>query len=283
MTSSDAVTTYRPTLFSIAYRMTGEVMVSEDIVQEAFLKWMNRPSEVILDDKAYLAKSVINTSLNHLARVKREREAYKGPWLPEPILADSRAIDAKLDISYGFMLLLEKLAPLERAVFVLKESFDFGYAELAQLFDTTEANGRQLYHRAKEKITGSNRRFSIDPAQQQLLLEAFAKASETGNIDQLIQLFKTDIEVYSDGGGKVVAALKPLIGSTIVEQFMRSLVSKQYSLLDVKPGLVNGQLALLFSQKDNQLLTTVMIIEFDEMGISRIYFVRNPDKLTHLQ
>ncbi|MVM35373.1 RNA polymerase subunit sigma-70 [Spirosoma sp. HMF4905] len=263
--------------------MTGEVMVSEDIVQEAFLKWMNRPEETILDDKAYLAKSVINTALNHLEKVKREREAYKGPWLPEPILADSHAIDAKIDISYGFMLLLEKLAPLERAVFILKESFDFGYSELAKLFDTTEANGRQLYHRAKEKVSGTNRRFPIDPQQQQILLEAFAEASETGNIDPLIHLFKTDIEVYSDGGGKVIAALKPLVGSAIVEQFMRSLVRQQYSQLDVKPALVNGEMALLFSQKDSHMLTTVMIIDVDEAGIRRFYFVRNPDKLAHLQ
>nr|WP_240543446.1 sigma factor-like helix-turn-helix DNA-binding protein [Spirosoma foliorum] len=268
---------------SIAYRMTGEVMVSEDIVQETFLKWMNRSEEMIQDDKAYLAKSVINASLNHLAKVKREREAYKGPWLPEPILADSYAIDAKLDISYGFMLLLEKLAPLERAVFVLKESFDFDYAELAQLFDTTEANGRQLYHRAKEKISGARRRFTIDPPQQQLLLEAFAQASETGNIDVLIQLFKSDIELYSDGGGKVIAALKPLFGSAIAAQFMRSIVSQQRDLLDARPALVNGELAILFTQKDNQMLNTVMIIELDEAGISRIYFVRNPDKLVHMQ
>ncbi|WP_460965615.1 sigma-70 family RNA polymerase sigma factor [Spirosoma litoris] len=283
MTSPDVFTTYRPTLLSIAYRMTGEVMVSEDIVQETFLKWMNRSDEVIQDDKAYLAKSVINASLNHLAKVKREREAYKGPWLPEPILADSYAIDAKLDISYGFMLLLEKLAPLERAVFVLKESFDFEYAELAQLFDTTEANGRQLYHRAKEKISGVRRRFTIDPSQQQLLLEAFAQASETGNIDLLIQRFKTDIELYSDGGGKVIAALKPLFGSAIAAQFMRSVVSQQRGLLDARPALVNGELAVLFTQKDNQMLNTVMIIELDETGISRIYFVRNPDKLAHIQ
>ncbi|GAB4020384.1 sigma-70 family RNA polymerase sigma factor [Spirosoma migulaei] len=282
MTSSDAISTYQPTLFSIAYRMTGEVMVSEDIVQDVFIKWMSRPSDAIQDDKAYLAKSVINASLNYLAQVKRHREAYKGVWLPEPVLADSHVSDAKLDISYGFMLLLEKLSPLERAVFVLKESFDFGYPELAQLFDTTDVNCRQLYRRANEKIAGANRRFVIDPTQQQALLDAFSKASETGNIDLLIQLLKADVAVYSDGGGKISAALKPLVGSAIVEQFLRSLTTKQRDKLLVRPTLVNGELGLVFSQKDTQLLDTVMVIESDPTGISRLYFIRNPDKLAHL-
>lgn len=283
MTSADAITTYRPTLFSIAYRMTGEVMVSEDIVQEAILKWMSRSTEGIQNNKAYLAKSVINSALNHLAQVKRQREAYKGIWLPEPVSSTHHASDAKLDISYGFMLLLEKLSPMERAVFVLKESFDFDYSELADLFDTTEANGRQLYRRAKEKISGTNRRFILDPQQQQALLAAFAKASETGNIETLIQLLKADVALYSDGGGNVSAAINPLFGRVVIEKFLRGLAKKQGQTQIARPAMVNGEPALLLIQRDSQLLDTVMVLEFDDLGISGIYLVRNPDKLAHLQ
>ena len=283
MTASQVATTYRSTLFSIAYRMTGEVMTSEDIVQEVLLNWMARSAEGIQDLKAYLAKSVINASLNHLAQVKRQRELYKGVWLPEPVLTDHHAVDAKLDISYGFMLLLEKLSPMERAVFVLKESFDFAYPELAQLFDTTEANGRQLYHRAKEKMLGTNRRFTLDPQQQQAFLRAFATASETGNIDSLIHLLKTDVALYSDGGGKAPAAIKTLFGRAVVEQFLRALTSKYADQMRVRPALVNGDVALLLTDTDSQLLNTVMIIEMDAAGISQIFSIRNPDKLAHLQ
>lgn len=283
MTASQVATAYRSTLFSIAYRMTGEVMTSEDIVQEVLLNWMARSAEGIQDLKAYLAKSVINASLNHLAQVKRQRELYKGVWLPEPVLTDHHAVDAKLDISYGFMLLLEKLSPMERAVFVLKESFDFAYPELAQLFDTTEANGRQLYHRAKEKMLGTNRRFTLDPQQQQAFLRAFATASETGNIDSLIHLLKTDVALHSDGGGKAPAAIKTLFGRAVIEQFLRALTSKYGDQMRVRPALINGQVALLLTDTNSQLLSTVMIIEMDATGIGQIFSVRNPDKLAHLQ
>ncbi|GAB2568988.1 sigma factor-like helix-turn-helix DNA-binding protein [Spirosoma areae] len=283
MTPTEVVTTYRPTLVSIAYRMTGEVMVSEDIVQEVLLNWMNKSADGIQDTKAYLAKSVLNASLNHLAQAKRQRELYKGLWLPEPVLAGQHALDAKLDISYGFMLLLGKLSPLERAVFVLKESFDVPYPELAQLFDTTEANGRQLYHRAKEKMAATNRRFAPDPEQQQALLQAFATASETGNIDNLIQLLKTDVALYTDGGGKVPAAVKTLFGRVVIDQFLRSLADKYGDQLSVSPALVNGDVALLFIQKDSQLVSTVLVMELDETGIRQLFSIRNPDKLAHVK
>lgn len=282
MTVSEIATTYRPTLFSIAYRMTGEVMISEDIVQDVLLNWVNRSSEGVQDAKAYLAKSVTNASLNHLAQVKRQREAYKGLWLPEPVLTGQYAVDAKLDISYGFMLLLEKLSPMERAVFLLKESFDVTYPELADLFDTTEANTRQLYHRAKEKVSGTNRRFTIDPQQQQALLAAFAKGSETGDIDTLIKLLKSDAVLYSDGGGKAVAALKPLFGRAVIGQFLYSIHAKYGDQLNLRLALVNGEIALLFNEKDSPQLSTVMVLEMDETGISSLYSIRNPDKLAHL-
>ncbi|MBD2700394.1 RNA polymerase sigma factor SigJ [Spirosoma sp. BT702] len=275
-------TTFRPTLLSIAYRMTGEIMVSEDIVQDVLLSWINDTPEGVQNIKAWLARSVMNASLNHLARVKRQRETYKGTWLPEPVLAGQHAVDARLDISYGFMLLLGKLSPLERAVFVLKESFDVTYAEITQAFDTTEANCRQLYKRAKEKLAGSKRRFSPDPQQQQALLTAFTSASETGDINEFIRLLKNDVVLYSDGGGKVVAAMNTLVGLDVVGNFLRSVEQKFGQNLVVKPALINGQVALLFTEKDTQQLNTIMVMEMDDSGIHQLFSVRNPDKLAHL-
>ena len=257
-------------------------MVSEDIVQDAILRCMNRPGETVLDPKAYLAKSVTNGCLNYLARVKQEREAYKGVWLPEPFFTDSHVVDAQIDISYGLMLLLEKLTPLERAVFVLKESFDFAYGELAQLFDVTEANCRQLYHRATEKVVAKNRRFVIDPHQQETLLEVFVMASRTGDTDLLIRLLKTHVEVYTDGGGKVPAAINPLFGSAIVGRFLQALARKERGHFTAQPTLINGQVALLYRQVVTQQLTSVLVLEVDAIGIGRLFFVRNPAKLAYL-
>lgn len=282
MVLPEVLITYRPTLVSIAYRMTGQVMVSEDIVQEVIVRWLNRPQETVLDPKAYLVKSVTNSCLNYLAQVKREREAYRGVWLPEPFSTDSDVVDAQIDISYGVMLLLEKLSPLERAVFVLKEGFDFAYPELAQLFAVTQAHCRQLYHRASEKVLTTNRRFVIDPRQQETLLEAFATASQTGDTDLLVQLLKTHVELYTDGGGKVPAAINPLFGSAVVGRFLQSLARKQHGQLTTQPTLVNGQVALVYRQIDTRQLTTVLIMEADATGIDRLFFVRNPDKLVHL-
>ncbi|MBC8156465.1 MAG: sigma-70 family RNA polymerase sigma factor [Bacteroidetes bacterium] len=278
----ESLTIYRPILVAIAYRMTGQVMISEDIVQEAIVRWMNRPPETIIDPKAYLAKSVTNGCLNYLAKVKHERDAYKGVWLPEPFFTNSHVIDAQIDVSYGLMVLLEKLTPLERAVFVLRESFDFGYAELAQLFAVTEANCRQLYHRATEKVVAKNRRFVIDPHQQESLLAAFVTASQTGDTDLLIRLLKTHVEVYTDGGGKVSAAINPLFGSAIVSRFLQSLARKQSGHFTTQPTLMNGQVGILYHQIATQQLTSVLVMEVDITGISRLFFVRNPDKLAHL-
>ncbi|GAB3711651.1 RNA polymerase sigma-70 factor [Spirosoma flavus] len=258
-------------------------MVSEDIVQDVLLNWINHTPEGVQHVKAWLARSVINATLNHLDRIKRQREIYKGHWLPEPVLTGHHAVDARLDISYGFMLLLEKLTPMERAVFVLKESFDVTYAEIAQMFETAEANCRQLYKRAKEKLGSSKRRFSPDPQQQQALLRAFTSATETGNIHDFIQLLKHDVVLYSDGGGKVAAALNTLVGLDVVGHFFRSLDQKFGHNQDTRAVLVNGQVALLITLKDTQQVDTLLILDGDSSGIQQLFAVRNPDKLAHLQ
>lgn len=275
---------YQNLLFSIAYQMIGEVAISEDLVQEVWANWIAKAPEQIANPKAYLAKSVVNRSLNYLSEVKRQREAYRGTWLPEPVIQNAyQQAEAQLDMSYSFMLLLEKLSPAERAVFILKESFELDYAELAETLDYNEANCRQLYHRAKEKMANPKKRFAFDKNQHQHLLEAFTKASETGDIDEFIQLLKEDIVVYSDGGGKVSAALHPLFGKAVVEKFMRGLARKSFPYFFFKSLIINSSMAFLIFNRDSKNLESVLIIENDEMNISNLYFVRNPNKLAHLK
>lgn len=279
----ETILEYQNLLFSIAYQMTGEVAISEDVVQEVWTNWMEKALETVANPRAYLARSVVNRSLNYLAEAKRRREAYRGTWLPEPLVYDAHVqTEAQLDLSYSFMLLLEKLTPTERAVFVLRESFEFDYQELAEILDSNEANCRQLYHRAQEKIANPKKRFVFDKVQHQQLLETFTKASETGDITDFIQLLKEDIAVYSDGGGKASAALHPLFGKTIVEKFLRGLAKKGFPHFTLKPVIVNGSMAFLIFNRHDQQLETVFVIEAGEGGISNLYFVRNPDKLEHL-
>lgn len=274
---------YQNLLFSIAYQMTGEVATSEDVVQEVWANWIEKTTETVANPRAYLARSAVNRSLNYLTEAKRQRESYRGTWLPEPLVHDvHEQTEAQLDLSYSFMLLLEKLTPTERAVFILKESFEFDYQELAEMLASNETNCRQLYHRAKEKMAKPQKRFAFDKTQHQQLLETFTQASKSGDITDFIQLLKEDIAVYSDGGGKVSAALHPLFGKTIVEKFLRGLVKKGFPHFTLKPVIVNGSMAFLIFNRHNQQLETVLIIEAGEEGISNLYFVRNPDKLVHL-
>ncbi|RIV27154.1 RNA polymerase sigma factor SigJ [Fibrisoma montanum] len=280
MELQDVVASYQPQLFALAYRMTGEVAVSEDIVQESLVNWVTVPHEDVQHPQAYLAKMVINRSLNHLAAVKRQREAYRGTWLPEPVVnQEFRQIEARIDVSYGFMLLLEKLTPTERAVFLLKESFDVEYAELAGLLELTEANSRQLYHRAKEKLAGAKKRFPLDPKQQQALQHAFLMASHTGDINPFVQLLKEDIVVYSDGGGKVTAALNPVMGISHVTAFLSGLARKSWPIRDWQFVTVNGGVGALLFNKETGALDSVMAVDLDGDQISAVYIVRNPDKL----
>ncbi len=280
MEIQDILVRYQPQLVALAYRMTGEIAVSEDIVQESLVHWATHPREDVKNPPAYLAKAVINRSLNHLAAVRRQREAYKGTWLPEPIIhQDHRRVEAAIDVSYGLMILLEKLTPTERAVFLLKESFDVDYAELADLLATTEANSRQLYHRAKQRLANVPNRFAIDPARQLALANAFAAASQTGDISALVRLLNEDIVIYADGGGKAVAALRPLVGIERVTAFINGLVKKNGFLSVSQPVLINGEWGFLLFNPETSALDSVLSIHADADGISRLYFVRNPDKL----
>lgn len=284
MTIEDIVISYGAKLFNIAYRMTGEIAVSEDIVQESFLHWSTLPQQHVHHPKAFLCKMVTNRCLNHLSATKRQRDAYRGAWLPEPIISQVYSqVEAAVDVSYGLMILLQKLSPAERAVFLLKESFHIEYEELSEALNFSQAGTRQLYHRAKAKLKAVTTRFPHNEVQHHHLLTTFVSACKTGNIDNLIALLQEDIILYSDGGGKVPAALNPLMGKKQVSVFLKGLIQKYAPLFNFQFTVVNEGPGLILIDKITHKLNSIITFDLTQAGLKGIYIIRNPDKLTNIK
>ncbi len=203
---------YRPLLFSIAYRMLGEKQEAEDIVQDIYARWLEMDVTAVQQPRHYLMRATTNRSINRLKSLQQQRETYPGPWLPEPATALPELAPAQEnDLSIGFLFLLEKLNPVERAVFLLRESFDVPYKELETILDIPDSNCRQHYHRAKEKLQQEKKRFDPDAARHQLLIKAFMDACMQDDQSKLVSLLKEDISFYADGGGKASSAGHPCL------------------------------------------------------------------------
>jgi len=283
-THSDAFETYRPLLFSIAYRMLGSVMEAEDVVQEAYLRFLTTPVPEIRSAKALLTTIVTRLSLDQLKAARTKREEYVGPWLPEP-LATGEGPDEVVDkhemISLAFLVLLENLAPVERAVFLLREVFDYDYAEIAQIVDKSEANCRQLYHRAKGYLTARRPRFQASRRAQQQLLGRFVQAVGAGELADLTALLAEEVTLWSDGGGKAHAARRPIAGRDAVARFLAGLKRFRTAQTRSEVADINGAPALLIFEGD--LLMVVMTFVNDGERIYELRNVLNPDKLRHLR
>jgi RNA polymerase sigma-70 factor (ECF subfamily) len=278
--NSQELLALRPYLFKIAYNMTGMVEEAEDIVHDVYEKWLQVNRDEVVSLKAYLSRMVVNRSIKRLNELKAAREHYTGYWLPEPyITLDVSAETPSID--YGLLLLLEKLNPLERAVFILRESFSENYDFIADLAGLSEENCRQLLHRARKKVHATDAG-QVNPEKHRQLTEALLAALMQQDRSALEGILRQDIELYSDGGGKRAATLKPLFGFDKVLKFMLGVVKKEndnHQTYTYKAGFFNGQpAALLYSEASGQL-DTALGIEFDEGGISRIHIIRNPDKL----
>jgi RNA polymerase sigma-70 factor (ECF subfamily) len=286
---------YRNLLFSIAYNMLGQVEAAQDIVQDTFLVWMEIDTESIRHPKAFLVKIVTNTCINYLHSGRVNREKYIGVWLPEPL--QDRAADAAHEriesyhaLSIGLMVLLEKLTPRERAIFLLKEIFAYDYYELAELFDITADNARQILRRAKDHLGQDSRRFRVDIKVHEKILHNFLRAVTEGALDDLIGLLKEDIVLMAEGGGKPVeingqrlsATARPIHGRKNVGHLVSTIMGKFFRYI---PGLhwqiivVNG-LPSILSSVDGVPFGLVSI-ESDGHQISNIYIQTNPDKLRH--
>ena len=271
---------YKPYLFSIAYNMLGEVEAAEDIVQDAFEKWLTVDHSKVTNEKAYLSRIVMNKSIDRLEKLKKEREAYKGTWLPEPVVYDTLPAEEEYNLDFAILFLLEKLNPYERAVLVLRESFDMDYAEIAELLGMSNDNCRQVLHRAKEKVKSPARRQQADPDRKRELLDAFLSAVHSKDPQRLQALLKEDIVMYSDGGGKVPAALNPLPGSEIVAKFFLGLMAQaDPALVSFRSIYMNGDPAAIILYDGN--IISLITAEVEDGKIVNIYNVRNPDKIRY--
>ncbi len=274
---------HRPLLFSIAYRMLGSVMEAEDIVQESYMRYMATDVERVQSPKAFLSTVVTRLCLDQLKSARHKREEYFGPWLPEPLVttdAPDELLARHESISMAFLLLLETLSPVERAVFLLREVFDYEYSAIAEVVGKGEVNCRQLYSRAKRHIQGGAPHFLTPPAEQQSFVLQLMQALEADDSEQFAALLAEDVELHSDGGGKASAATHPLYGRQTVMRFIIGLHHKRPPNTTIELSEVNGAPAL-FVRIDGQL-DNVMCLEIGTNGIQAIRIVRNPEKLRHL-
>lgn len=273
----------RPLLFSIAYRMLGSVMEAEDAVQESYLRYMATDSATIQSPKAFLSTIVTRLCLDQLKSARHKREEYFGPWLPEPVLtadAPDELLARHESISMAFLLLLETLSPVERAVFLLREVFDYEYGAIAEVVGKSEANCRQLYSRAKKHLQHGRPRFTPSPQEQQQLVTQLFGALQQGDADTFAALLAEDVELHSDGGGKAAAATHPLYGRQIVMRFLLGLYHKRSPDTTVEFSEANGAPALFVRIAGR--LDNVMSFAIGGSGIEAIHIVRNPEKLRHL-
>jgi RNA polymerase sigma-70 factor (ECF subfamily) len=280
--------TYRPLMFSIAYRMLGSVTEAEDIVQEAYLRYQATPIEQIVSHKAFLSTIVTRLCLNHLQLARTQRETYIGPWLPEPVLT---SIDERFgpmqraelheSLALAFLVLLEQLTPMERAVFLLREVFDYEYAEIAAIVGKAESACRQVFSRAKKHIAEARPRFNPSPEAHHQILGQFIRAAERGELDGLMQLLSDDVELWADGGGKVRgAATRPIHGRAAVAQFVLATARRSVPTLRVEVADVNAEPAMIARAGDEVRL--VVSISVDQGQIHAIRVIANPDKLQEL-
>jgi RNA polymerase sigma-70 factor (ECF subfamily) len=279
----------RPLLFSIAYRMVSSVSEAEDIVQEAFLRIHRAEAEGTKVDspKAYLSAVVTRLSIDHLKSARARREQYVGQWLPEPLLTDP-APDAAAQaetadsLSMAFLVLLESLTPVERAVFLLREVFDYDYAEIAKVVQRSEDNCRQLYVRARRHIDQGRPRFEASREQRDELARRFFAAAQLGDTNALVELLAADVVVYGDGGGKAPSWMEPIYGRERVAKLMAGTFTQASSLgASLQPTHINGQPGVMFVDEEGRI-GAVMSIEIADGVIQTIRGITNPDKLAHL-
>jgi RNA polymerase sigma-70 factor (TIGR02957 family) len=277
----DPFVTHRGLLFTVAYEMLGSATDAEDVVQEAWLRWAGVDRAEVRDPRAYLVRVVTRQALNRLRTVSRRREDYPGEWLPEPLLTDpDMADDAELseNVSIALLTVLETLGPVERAVFVLHEVFETPYDEVAEVVGKTPAAVRQIAHRAREHVAARRPRMQVDRAQREATLEKFMAAVTSGDVQGLVEVLAPEVVLIADGGGLVRAARKPLVGSETVAVFLARVAD--LSGLVATTARFNGMPGARFDV-GGEVTAVSLVIENDL--ITRIYAIRNPNKLGRLE
>ncbi|MET8794898.1 RNA polymerase sigma-70 factor [Nocardia sp. NPDC004568] len=270
---------HRNLLFTVAYEMLGSAADAEDVLQETWLRWSGVDLGTVRDHRAYLVRITTRQALDRLRTLGRRRESYIGPWLPEPLLtAPDVAEDIELadSVSMAMLLVLETLAPVERAVFVLREVFGLDYAEIGEAVDRTPTAVRQIAYRARSHIAARRPRGAVSAAETRAALTAFHRAVDTGDLRRLLDILAPDVVLLTDGGGVVRAATTPVLGAGTVIEVLGRIAGAAV----LRPARVNGHPALIV-ELDGRI-DTVVALRIDEGLITGLYAVRNPDKLARL-
>jgi RNA polymerase sigma-70 factor (ECF subfamily) len=278
---------HRTLLQAVAYRMLGSVADAEDMVQETFLRWQETSAEQIQSPRAFLVTIISRLCINHLKSARVQREQYVGQWLPEPWITEPSVkpvdrVELNESLSMAFLVLMERLSPVERAVFLLREVFDYGYGEISAIVDENEANCRQILRRARQHVTDLRSRFKLSESKHRELLERFVHASGTGDLGQLIDLLEADVVLYADGGGKAFAVPRPVYGATNVARAIAQGGAKFRPREPVASRRVhvNGEPGVVAYRAGTPLY--VVAIEPGTERIRSIYFITNPEKLSRI-
>ncbi|MCW8127538.1 sigma-70 family RNA polymerase sigma factor [Microbulbifer halophilus] len=269
----------RPALVRVAYRMLGSVADAEDIVQEAFIRWMGADRERVREPEAFLRRTVTRLCLDQLKSARHRRETYIGPWLPEPVFEEEEEGE---DVTLPLMLALERLSPLERAAFLLHDVFGLDFGEVAGTIRRTPAASRQLAARARRRVRDARPRYKVDRRRGLELAEAFFAASRSGDMKALGSMLAADISLHADGGGKRPAAAEPVAGFHAVMKLHENLANlfRESGSKLVRAGFVNGLPGFITREADGEIQVTALEVEGGK--IAAIYVVRNPEKLGHL-
>ena len=281
----DAFEAERPRLVRLAYRMLGSVAEAEDVVQDAWLRW-TRTDEDVRDPAGWLVRAVSRLCIDRLRSAKVQREAYRGPWLPEPLIEELSVdpLERAEDVSVAFLLALQRLSPLERAVFLLHDVFDEDYGAIAETLGRNEAAGRQLAVRARAHVRANRPRFTVSEAEAARLAAAFMAAAAQGDMAALSAVLAQDAVMVTDGGGKRVASLRPLIGRGDIMRLLEGLSWRSGGAalwpLRFRAVRINGYPGVIMEREDGPM--TLAFQPGEDGRLAGIYMVRNPDKLTRL-
>lgn len=289
--ASDSTVAFRPRLLGLAYRMLGDVDEAEDVVQEAFLRWHLADQDSIRAPEGWFVTVVTRLAVDRLRRLKTERASYPGPWLPEPIRTESaftpssmpapdRRAEMASDLSVALLVLLERLAPEERAAFLLRDVFDTDYAEIATILDRNPDAVRQMVHRARTRVQTERTRVPMDPGEHERLLERFVEAVTADDAEGVMALLAPDVVLASDGGGRARAARNLLTGRDRISRFLLGVRRKFAPSYSHRIRYLNGEPALITF--DHATVISTLTLELDGGCIRAIHIMRNPDKLRHV-
>ena len=287
VTDAEVFEAHRDLMFAVAYRMLGSIADAEDAVQDAWLRWSAEPRSDVINPRAYLSRVITNTALNRLRSARARREAYIGPWLPEPLLTEAgpdAAARAELaeSVSMAMLVVLESLAPEERAVFVLREVFGFSHAEIGDALGRSSASVRQLAHRAREHVQARRPRFDVDWNQQREVTERFLAAAAGGDLGGLMTVLAPDVTLLTDGGGKARAPLRPITGADKVARWVagvsgRPWMGVEISDMSLTAAEINGSPGTLIIAGGRPIAALTLAVA--DGRVTAIQLLANPDKL----